>query len=91
MGATSDVLLTVPGSELHKVVQNQQHLLAQGVFSVAITGTGTPQECVEAAVGDVVWPLGKHLPVLKAADTIYSFALEHTRAEYLIVVLPQGE
>jgi hypothetical protein len=31
------------------------------------------------------------LPALKAADGIYSFALEHTKAEYLIVVLPKGE
>jgi hypothetical protein len=95
MGVASDVLVSVPLAELHKVVQNTQQLLQHGTFTVSITtpGIGSPPEAgrIEAGVGDFRWPLGKHLPALKAADGIYSFALEHTKAEYLIVVLPKGE
>lgn len=38
----------------------------------------------------VAWPLGKHLPALKAASTIFSFALEDTRDVYYILILPTG-
>lgn len=95
MGVARDVLVSVPLAELHKVVQNTQQLLQHGTFTVSITTpeAGSPPEAgrIEAGVGDFTWPLGKHLPALKAADGIYSFALEHTKAEYLIVVLPKSE
>lgn len=42
-------------------------------------------------VGSVTWNLGKHLPALKAAPTIYSFGLEHTRHIYYCLILPPGE
>jgi hypothetical protein len=42
-------------------------------------------------VGSNGWNLGKHLPALKAAPTIYSFGLEHTRAIYYCLVLPPGQ
>jgi hypothetical protein len=92
--STTDILVSVPNAELHKVVNNSQQLLQHGPFTVSIS-TPAPnsppdQGIVEAAVGVVHWPLGKHLPALKAADGIYSFALAHTKAEYLIVVLPKG-
>lgn len=94
MGVAADILVSVPNAELHKVVQNVQQLLQHGTFSVAITtpAAGAPPEeqRVEAAVGDFSWPLGKYLPALKAAGGIYSFALQHTKSEYLIVVLPNG-
>lgn len=41
--------------------------------------------------GHVAFPLGKHLPALKAAATIYSFALENTRDVYHCLILPSGE
>ncbi|KAF6265793.1 senescence-associated protein-domain-containing protein [Scenedesmus sp. NREL 46B-D3] len=52
-----------------------------------------PQQLrVEAAVTSkqarVAFALGKHLPALKAAATIYSFALEQIQTEYYILVLP---
>jgi hypothetical protein len=94
MGVAADILVSVPNAELHKVVENVQQLLQHGTFAVAITSpeAGAPpeQQKVEAQVGDFRWPLGKHLPALKAAEGIYSFALAHTKAEYLIVVLPKG-
>lgn len=94
MGVAADVLVSVPNAELHKVEHNVQQLLQHGTFAVAITSpeAGAPpeQQKVEAQVGDFRWPLGKHLPALKAAEGIYSFALAHTKAEYLIVVLPKG-
>lgn len=88
--AGAEVLVSVPYAELHKVQNNVQQLLQPGTFSVYITTSAKGEQTVEAAVADFSWPLGKHLPALKAADSIYSFALEHTRAEYLIVVLPKG-
>lgn len=74
-----------------QVENNLQTLLVEGDFTVAIVSTVPAQEQrVEAAVGDVAWPLGKHLPALKAAPNIYSFALEHTRAVYYCLILPAG-
>jgi hypothetical protein len=133
--STAEVLLSVPGAELHKVVGHPatQELLTTGALRVgggwrcagaahvlatprlarrpdhcschpaASTGTfsisivspspGAPpeQQRVEAGVDAATWPLGQHLPALKAASTIYSFALEHTKSEYLIVILPNSE
>lgn len=91
MGAAADILVSVPNAELHKVVNSAQQLLQYGTFSVAVIADAPPeQQRVEAGVGDFTWSLGKHLPALKAAPGIYSFALQHTKAEYLIVVLPKG-
>jgi hypothetical protein len=83
-----------------------QTLLVDGEFTVQLAGpdaaaaaasgaSSDPQQLrVEAAVSSkqarVAFPLGKHLPALKAAATIYSFALEHVRTEYYILVLPAG-
>lgn len=92
--STTDVLVSVPNAELHKVVNNVQTLLQHGAFSVSIStpaADSTEEGLVQAAVGGIAWPLGKHLPALKAAEGIYSFALAHTKAKYLIVVLPKGE
>lgn len=95
MGVASDILVSVPNAQLHKVEQNMQQLLQHGTFTVSITSpeAGAPpeQQKVEAGVGAFTWPLGKHLPALKAANGIYSFALAHTKAEYLIVILPPGQ
>ncbi|WIA11726.1 hypothetical protein OEZ85_011821 [Tetradesmus obliquus] len=104
MGAHAEVLVSVPGAELHKVENNVQTLLAAGEFTVQLVGPDAaaaaasgasvdPQQLrVEAAVSSkqarVAFPLGKHLPALKAAGTIYSFALEHVRTEYYILILP---
>jgi hypothetical protein len=88
----ADVLLNVPHAQLHKVENNVQTLLVEGDFTVAIVGTGKDlkEQRVEAAVAQVAWPLGKHLPALKAASTIFSFALEDTKAVYYILILPKG-
>lgn len=83
-----------------------QTVLAAGEFTVQLVGPDAaaaaasgasvdPQQLrVEAAVSSkqarVAFPLGKHLPALKAAGTIYSFALEHVRTEYYILILPAG-
>jgi hypothetical protein len=83
-----------------------QTLLVDGEFTVQLVGPGAaaaaanaapvdPQQLrVEAAVTSkqarVAFPLGKHLPALKAAATIYSFALEQVRTEYYILILPAG-
>lgn len=93
MGApAADVLVSVPHAQLHQVAGNVQQLLQQGTFTVAVISPelGAPPESskVEAGVGPYTWELGKHLPALKAAGGIYSFALAHTKSEYLIVVLP---
>lgn len=93
MGVAAEILVSVPGAELHKVVQNVQQLLQIGAFTIGISSPvagANSEQMVEASVGDFTWPLGKHLPALKAADCIYSFALQHTKSEYLIVVLPAG-
>lgn len=97
-------MVSVPGAELHKVENNVQTVLAAGEFTVQLVGPDAaaaaasgasvdPQQLrVEAAVSSkqarVAFPLGKHLPALKAAGTIYSFALEHVRTEYYILILP---
>lgn len=95
MGASADVLVSVPNAQLHQVVGNVQQLLQHGTFTVSIVspepGAAPETSKVEAGVGAFTWALGKHLPALKAAGGIYSFALAHTKSEYLIVVLPQGE
>lgn len=95
MDAATDVLVSVPNAQLHQVISNVQQLLQQGTFTVSIISPepGAPPESskVEAGVGAFTWALGKHLPALKAAGGIYSFALAHTKSEYLIVVLPPGE
>eukprot|EP00878_Enallax_costatus_P020376 GHUV01021533.1.p1 GENE.GHUV01021533.1~~GHUV01021533.1.p1 ORF type:complete len:408 (+),score=149.45 GHUV01021533.1:217-1440(+) len=92
MTGSVEVLLTVPHAQLHKVQNSVQTLLVEGDFTVAIVGTGKElnEQRVEAAVAQVAWPLGKHLPALKAAATIYSFALEDTRDVYYILILPAG-
>jgi hypothetical protein len=76
-------------------------LVGPGAAAAAAATAGNtapfdPQQLrVEAAVTSkearVAFPLGKHLPALKAAATIYSFALEQVRTEYYILILPAGE
>ena len=71
---------------------NLQSLLASGTFSISLIPGAKPDEKqVEARVNGTAWLLGKHLPALKAADTIYSFGLEHTRAIYYCLMLPAGK
>jgi hypothetical protein len=74
-----------------QVANGVQVLLAVGTFSVALVPAEKIGDTrVEAAVDNVRWVLGKHLPALKAAETIYSFGLEETRSVYYCLVLPTG-
>lgn len=54
------------------------------VFSIASSNASS----LSTQVADVAWPIGKHLPALKAAANIYSFAVEGTRDVYLCLILP---
>jgi hypothetical protein len=75
-----------------QVEDNAQRLLTTGPFMVSILGDPSHPEGqkIQAAVGSTTWLLGKHLPALKAADTIYSFGLEQSRTTYYCLVLPSG-
>ncbi|GBF99472.1 spartin [Raphidocelis subcapitata] len=82
-------LVVVPGAELHQVENGAQHQIDAGDFAIALDGEGSAQ-AVKARVGSTAWLLAQHLPALKAAPTVYSFGLEHTRAVYYCLVLPAG-
>jgi len=66
-----------------------QRLLCVGDFTVSVVGEGDAR-AVRAQVGPTAWDLGQHLPALKAAPTIYSFGLEHSRDTYYCLILPAG-
>jgi len=73
-----------------QVENNLQTLLVEGRVHGGHCGHRvSTEQRVEAAVGDVAWPLGKHLPALKAAQNIYSFL--STRAVYYCLILPPGK
>ncbi|KAI8462925.1 MAG: senescence-associated protein-domain-containing protein [Monoraphidium minutum] len=86
---SDEILVVVPGAEVHKVENSVQHLLSAGDLVISLTGAGDGQ-AVSMQVGATQWNLGKHLPALKAAPTIYSFGLEHTRHIYYCLILPHG-
>lgn len=81
-------LLVVPGAQLHKVAGGVQELLVAGPFSVGVRGARPDEQRVVADVGGVEFALGKQLPALKAASTIYSFGLADSKDVYYILVLP---
>lgn len=76
-----------------QVEAGAQRPLDAGEFSIAVVshnvdGGAGADSAVEARVGGTSWELGKSLPSLQAAETIYSFALRDSREDYYVLVLP---
>ncbi|KAI8472138.1 MAG: senescence-associated protein-domain-containing protein [Monoraphidium minutum] len=82
--AANQHFVVINNAQVHQVEGGVQRLLCAGDLVLVSDDSGA----VSARVGDTTWRLGRHLPALKAASTIYSFGLEGTRDTYYCLVLP---
>ncbi|KAM0930257.1 hypothetical protein ACQ4PT_001016 [Festuca glaucescens] len=72
---TEDVLLRIPGTQLHLIDRHRSHPLAAGDLSLLRIRAGDTSLAAIALLGPIQWPLARDVAAVKLDPCHYSFSL----------------
>jgi spartin len=72
---SEDVLLLIPGAQLHLIDRHRSHPLAAGDLSLRRIRAGDTSLAATALLGAVQWPLARDVAAVKLDPCHYSFSL----------------